>query len=455
VWGLCVGAIKSVSLRTSLSVLRMPFTSLAAQLRGKETRGPMVFILSSGVKSAAQMITALFVARLVLPQHLGTWQSISILESYFLVFSLGIPAALAREYAHSRGKRDDSEAEKTAWVGLTYCVIWASVSLAIVLGILVYSLLHSASRVTLVATVLFIFPVFIDPVITGLNDLYRGGEEFMQLGKIQLLETVYLVASVAIVAVGGWVGLFVRYASVSVMGLVLRYLWRPIPWRLAWDWEIFKRLARLGFKMLYETYIWGLVFVADRTLIVAILGKTEVGYYALALSAQTAIVIMPISLRQVITARMSFRYGQTSQANSLWRITYLPVLFNAVFLLIPVAVLYVLAGPFIRAFLPQYVPGIRATQLMLISGYFLCLQTSRSLFPALNRMLHYNILTTAMLILMWALGYVLITTYRTIDSVAFAMVVVMATYALGVNVLAYYTIRTASRSELAQIGEPV
>jgi O-antigen/teichoic acid export membrane protein len=446
--------IKTLSFRVSLGALSTPIAVLVDQLRDEETRGPMLFILSSGIKSTTQMISALIVARLVLPEFLGTWNSISILESYLLVLSLGIPNALTREYALYRGKNDSEHALRTGWVGLTSSLIWASISLIVVLAVLLYSWLTHAEQQTIVALALFTLPVSLDPIISCLNDLYRGGEEFMQLGKIQLCETVWLVASIAIVAAGGWVGLFARYASVSLVGIVLRYVWRPIPWRLAWDWTIFKRLVQLGVKMLYETYIWGLVFVADRTLIAAMLGKTEVGYYALALSAQTAIVIMPISLRQVIYARMSFRYGQTAQANSLWRVTFLPVLFNAVFLIVPVAVLYVLVDPFIHAFLPEYVPGIRAAQLMLISGYFLCLQTSRSIFPTLNRMFAYNVLTSAMLILMWVLGYILISIFESIESVALTMVIVMAVYAIGVNLLAYRTIKSVSRSEIITVGVP-
>ncbi len=439
--------IRPFAFRLSLSALRTPLLSLASQLRDSETRGPVLFILSSGIKSVTQMITALIVAHFVLPEYLGTWHSISILETYLLIFSLGIPSALAREYALHRGKSADDEALRTAWVGLSSSLIWATISLLVVAALLLYSWLTQADQKTIAALALFTLPVFLDPIVMCLNDLYRGGEEFMQLGKIQLCETIYLVISIAIVAAFGWVGLFVRYASIAAMSIVLRYIWRPVPWRLIWDWDIFKRLTHLGLKMLYETYTWGLVFVADRTLIVAVLGKTEVGYYALALSAQTAIVTMPISLRQVIFARMSFRYGQTSQADSLWRITFLPVLFNAIFLVIPVGVLLILVGPFIRTFLPQYVPGIRAAQLMMVSGYFLCLQTSRSVFPTLNRMLHYNILTSAMLILMWTLGYLMITTFRSIESIAVAMVIVMAVYALSVNLLAYYTIRMTSRGE--------
>lgn len=447
--------VRTLSPRYSLDTFRASVTALVNQLRSEESRGPMVFIISSGLKAVTQMISALIVAGIVLPEYLGTWHSVSVLAPYLLIFSLGIPMSLAREYAFYRGKGDDVQALRTGWVGITYGVVWATLNLVIVAGLLLYSYATQVDHETLIALAFFALPVFFDPINQCLNDLYRGGEEFMQLGKIQLLETVYLFASIVIVALGGWLGLFIRYASVSCVGIVLRYLWRPIPWRLSWDWTIFRRLARLGLKMLYENYVWGLVFVVDRTLIVTFLGKTEVGYYALALSAQTAIVIIPTALRQVIYARMSFRYGQTAQASSLWRMTYLPVVFNAIILLVPLGVLFVLVGPFIRAFLPQYEPGIRATQLMLVSGYLLCLQTSRSVFPTLNRMFEYNVLVSIMLVMMWALGYVLITEFKTIDSAAAAVVIVMFLHAFSTNILAYFTIKAAIKSEFALRHSPL
>jgi O-antigen/teichoic acid export membrane protein len=439
----------AVSVNRTINFFRGAWATLIGHLRDRESQGPILFVLSSAFKSVIQMATGLIATRLVLPQDIGTWQKFAILETYLLIASLGVQMALNREYAYYRGAEDDEAALRSAGVALSATVIWSLINLGFIIALLVYFGMQQSSQKTMLGLTLYTIPATFTPFFAYFTVIFRSGDEFNRLGQIQFFETFFLIVSLGLVFLGGWIGLFVRYATIPLLGVVLRYVWRPIPIQLNWDWNIFLRLVRLGLKLLVLNYVYGLLLVADRTLIATRMGTEALGYYAIALTAQTAISTLPLSLSQIIYTRMTYRYGQTGTPQSLKRITFLPVIYNAIFLIVPGIILMALLNPFITHFLPNYTSGIPAAQLMVVAGYLLCLNTSASVFSTLDRLLPYTILVTVSLGIMYVSGILATEFWGTIESIAAAKVISIAFLVVGNNILAYILIRERNEESSA------
>jgi len=431
---------------TSLqAILAEGWLSFLRRLRSRRLRGPLLYTISSFVSVFVTAVSGLIVARWVLPEALGTWHSVVVILPYLSLLSLGLPQSGGRQFAFFSGAGEQTRALEVANVAFTYTLLWSIISILITVTVMFFAWNKNSNSQTMLAFVLFLIVAGSNPFSKFLHNLYRNGKEFGKLGVIQFVESAYNFISIAFIYFGGWTGLFIRYATIALLSATLRFFFCPVPLRLQFSWSVFRSLFKMGLPRLAITVIANLFLAADRTLIVTGLGKEAMGFYALALLAERAIGVMPLSLTQIVQTHMTVRYGRTKTIKSLQRITFLPVLFNAVVLLIPTFLAILLIAPFINAFLPNYKPGIDAARLTILSGYFSSLRTSGGLFGALDRMYGYMILSSVSLCLMYLLGWIGLELYGTIESVATAKVITMAFSAISINVMAYFYISNGDR----------
>jgi O-antigen/teichoic acid export membrane protein len=383
------------------------------------------------------MGSAILVARHVLPEDIGVWKSVALIQPYLGLLELGVLKGLTRQYALHQGAGEADLALQRAQVAGAHAVARSALNVLFVLVALGVARWRGSSTKTLVALALLTLPAFAGPLWSYYEVLYRSGRHFWVLGSIQVAETLYLVASVVLVHYADWVGLFVRSASVLPIGLVLRYASRPIRFRFRWDTSALWRLSRVGLKVVLGAYIYNLLMVGDNTLIAAMLGQEALGHYSIATTVQAAMVALPTSLNRIACSHMVFRFGKTGQASSLKRLAFLPVLYSAVLLPIPMVALWFAAEPLISWLLPQYTPGAQAARWMIVTGYFMCLRSSATVFTTLNRMGEYTLLLAGALGLMYLLAWLGIRYSGTIESAAMAKAATMALLAVGVNLVAY------------------
>ncbi len=435
-----------MTIRTS-HLLRAAYTPLRNAFHDRDSSDQLAYIVFSGIKTMVQLVTGLWVARLVAPEDIGVWQGVVILQAYMAFLSLGVPASIKRAYAIHKGAGRDDLAINTAGVGLLWTLISSAISAVIVLGVMVYLWAQGYASKTMLAVMLFSIPAFFVPLMDYYESLYHGENRFRALAKVNFLSSLFLIISVGFVYAGGWVGLFARYASIPLVAVLLRRYWLAISIKLRWDRQVLLELVRFGLKVLVANYISGLLLVADRTLIATNLGSEALGLYSLALTAQTAMIILPSSFTQVIYTRMNYRYGQSGKLSSLKRLAFLPVIVNAVALIIPAIVLMILVRPTVRLILPNYVGGIPAARWMVLSGYFMMLRSSGTIFSTRDRMLPYSLLLLAALGCMYALGWIAVRQFGTIESVAIVKTITMALLALGINVQVYFYIAKSEGTE--------
>jgi O-antigen/teichoic acid export membrane protein len=411
-------------------------------LQSSEVKGPALYAVSSGINAFVLAISSLLVAKLVLPEDMGVWQGVALILSYTGFMELGVMKGLNRQYALNRGAGKDSLALEMAQTAGGYTCIWAIANTFVVLAILLFTYLHGSNDKTIVALALLSLPALAQPFNSYYEVIYRSGNDFWHLAQIQFIESAYALASVFLVYALGWAGLFVRYASLVPFGVLLRYLWRPISWHPHFDVNLLISLGKIGIKVIMGGYLYGLLLAADSTLVLARFGQKALGQYSLTSMVQTAITVLPTSLTVIVYSRMAFRFGQTGTVSSLKKLTFLPVICNAVILIIPAVILCILIRPAVEWLLPNYRQGIPAAQWMVVAGYFMCLTTSSTLFTTLNRMREYTLLIALALGLIYLTGWLAAEHWGTIESIAAANALIFAVFALGVNLLAFKFTRT-------------
>ena len=85
-------------------------------IRERHKTGNMILFTSGAslIGNVLTMISGLLVARWMLPEELGYFNSFSILTSYIILVQLGIPSGLSRELPFYMGKGQRKDVEELA-----------------------------------------------------------------------------------------------------------------------------------------------------------------------------------------------------------------------------------------------------------------------------------------------------------------------------------------------------
>jgi O-antigen/teichoic acid export membrane protein len=333
---------------------------LAAALGGgaylRETAG---FASSTFFEQGARFLTGLVVAGLLGPETWGYWFLLNLVLSYGSLLHLGVLNGMNREVpaAHGRG-----EAARAAWLER---VALGALLASIAVSALALSALSTWSRFR--ASVPLDYGALMLGLLAG-HQLYTfavtRGRSRVRFGYVSRLQTVFSLLHTAL-GIGGaaaWglkgfiVGQTLAYlGTVAVGGLFGMRLPRPT---LAWpEW---RRLVGIGLPLMLVGVAHTFFTTVDRWVIAAYLGPEALGHYSLAVMAVSATRLLPQVFAQQTYPRMAAAWSARQDAHELRRLGRRQSLLTyatAALVTVPGALIAPWA---VRAWLPEYVPGIGA-----------------------------------------------------------------------------------------------
>jgi len=163
-------------------------------------------------------------------------------------------------------------------------------------------------------------------------------------------------------------GMLIRTVSIAATTVTLMYIYRPMRVKMRMDWAALKVLLKTGVPIFGLDYMKNSCATLDRVVLANIGGPKTVGFYSLAAIASTTLGALPSSLSSYLYPRLSFKYGETGNPRSLWRIGIRFVLVGVAFTGMA-AVFARLALPrFVPAIIPKYVAGLPAAEIILMAG---------------------------------------------------------------------------------------
>ena len=210
--------------------------------------------------------------------------------------------------------------------------------------------------------------------------IFQATKRFDIVSLSTLLEAV-LAVTVGILLVW-WLGYYGLFAAVIASNLIMLAFWtargvtgrrRPaFVWRI--DRRLLRELLRFGAPMLLQGQIWLLFLTVDNLIVAALLGVRDLGYYALAVSVTSYILILPRVIGTALFPRMTERYGQTGDIASV-RPYAIAVQRLLAYALLPAVVgaAYVGVPVLIQHALPDFEPAIPAVRIMVAGTFFLAL----------------------------------------------------------------------------------
>ncbi len=319
-------------------------------------------------------ITSIAMRRFLGPFYIGVWSLFRVALDYSSYLLLGISEGVSYKIPFLTGQNNTVEEERVKNNAFNFIFL---VSLLTSAALLITALFFRKSYPPEVITGLTVlaFYVILDRACGYYMLLLRTKMNFTVLSKSIIFDAVVNLCLILLLVKNYKIyGLYLSVILLSVLNTLYIHSQAKYRIRLTFKfqgiWELIKTgspIAVLGFMD------WVLISI-DRIMIAKMIGITFVGYYSI--SIMTKGYISQLSgFGTVLYPRLLERYGKSQKIQDIQKFVITPVLINAYLMPLVLGVIYFLIPVLVKAILPKFIPGILATQILLVDMFF------RSCYP--------------------------------------------------------------------------
>jgi O-antigen/teichoic acid export membrane protein len=405
---------------------------------------PLFYAGSSVATASAQLLAGFLVIKWITPEELGLWQSVRIAQVYAFILLAGVNNGLGRELPFFLGKGNDSFAQRLAATALFCATLANGVVLLCGIGCAIAFARKGTHLVcAILAVTILIILAFYQQIFTV---TFRSKDSFKTLTKIQFAEAGLALVTVPLVYYFRYNGMLARTVVMSgIVGLLL-FVFRPMQVKMRMDWQALKLLLKTGLPIFGLDYMKNSCGTLDRVVLLRIGGVRDVGMYALAGVALQTLGTLPSSLASYIYPRMTYKYGQNGDTRALWKFGFRFVLLAVAFAGLAAACAWLILPYFVTVFVPKYLAGLRAAQIVLVAGIF---EGATIIVNALWSMKAWKLMVTYQVVssVLFALGPVLgvIIIGRSLEGVAWGATIGAAGRGVLALGLTFYGTRRTAR----------
>jgi O-antigen/teichoic acid export membrane protein len=365
--------------------------NLEPQMAGPAARKPsfvyLVGALTGGniVSSVLRMAGGLLQARYVLPDVLGLFNGIGLIQGYTRFLQLGVLNGLNRELPYYYGKGDYQRVKAFASVALAWALLLGTAVALTLCGVAGWCWLRGSrwEAAAWLANAALAFQFFYGTMY--LQSTYRTTHDFARLSILNVIQNALALGLVLLVAVLNFYGLCLRALLVGITAIVLLYAWRPIRVLPSWDWKNWVHLLIIGLPIFIVGELAQFWTTLEGTLVFEILGRRDMGLYAMVVVAGTTLEMLPLAVSQVIYPRMAEQFGRTHQLSTVLRMAVKPMLVTTAGMVPLVLLGWWLARPVTQILLPKYVGAVPAMQWALLPPLVTSLFLVNNVFNVVRR----------------------------------------------------------------------
>lgn len=341
-------------------------THLSGRLR--KNKGEIAYLAAQYSTPVVGFLVNIITMRFIEPDTLGAYKAVFIYSSYFSFLQLGVFNGLNRNLAYYKGKGEEKKIIMAASTGLVFALGVALLSLLIVF-LLFQTSLNDGSWIVKLAFIYMGLTLFINPLKTFFDALYRTGQDFKSLGKIISFENaIYLISSFLVVILG-FVGYVIQHMVRLIIGFSLRFRGKISMLSFRWDTSLIRQQINVGFLIMLNSYLYTTFFIFDEFYIANRFEKVELGYYNLARLVLFIIPIIPNSLTTIFYPKASALYGKSNDNPAVLRSFYnRALIINSLVVLPVIMILFFLIEPVTSYFLPKYINGVEYARYAMWGG---------------------------------------------------------------------------------------
>lgn len=320
------------------------------------------------------------------PTLYGLWAALNIILKYANYVHLGSQNAMSREVPYHNGRSSKEGMDKARNVGFTICLVTNLIfsSILIVIALFLWKRLAFNEALGLITIALLAF-------ITSIYVFYQASliavKRFLLISKARVIFAILsVILTLILVPHFKIYGVYIIALAISLSGLI--YLWLREPYRLSLNFDMreISKLIKIGFPIMSINFLEGTMVSIGGIAVMTLLGKTNMGYYAVAMLAGNFLMYFPDSIRIAFEPHIYQRYGETHEILELKKYLFKPTVVMSLLFPIILAFYYTACTFFIRHFLPKYIVSIYPLLIILIARFFLSFSpTAIAIITAINK----------------------------------------------------------------------
>lgn len=323
---------------------------------------------SSIFNSVLMMSSGILVARWLLPESLGLFNSFNIITSYIILIQAGVPSGLSRELPFYMGRNEVAKAEAMAAVSNYWGLMLGGACL--ILGVIgaIYFLIVQNFEYAAGSFVVGITSFQALYVTKYIKVLYRSNNDFNKLSAIEIIDAVTAFGSVYFVWKFGFYGLCVRAVLLVIVDLYFAFRWRPLKVKPKWDKPSFVHIMKVGMPIYWVANVYALMPIFQRTAILSLGGTKSLGLFTLSVVVDNAMGILKNAISSNSFPKMAAAWAKGASFMKLLRIPLKLVIFSILISAVLAAAGWYIMPYFVQKFFPNYLEGVPAAQWTLVAG---------------------------------------------------------------------------------------
>ncbi len=301
----------------------------------------------------------------------GLWTGFKIIPRYASYLHLGTRDAMRFLLPHYKARGSEEEIQRIKSTVLTASLLVNVVIACVLAACFLADGFSLEFRVGLLTMALL---VVISCLVQHLVALLRAEERFGLLGKSYYLEaTVVFIVSFPLIYFWRIYGLYASLLLTETAVLVYLLRCDPLGRRLTFSPGTFRDLLKRGGPILVSDFMIELISTSDRLLVACLLGKTQLGYYGIAVMAFAALIQVPGAAREVLEPLAMKEMTSAASKEFVDKHLLRPLVNTAFLLPYLIAIAYFAMPVAIPLVLPRYLAGVVPAQALAFGVYFLAL----------------------------------------------------------------------------------
>lgn len=310
-------------------------------------------------------------AKILGPTLYGLWSALNIILKYSTFAHIGTFNALAREIPYENGRGSTTAMDKLKDVTFTFSIMTISLFSAILttVAVFLYRRLSTNEFVGFIAIALL---AIVMTVYEFRQTSLIAIKRFVLISKAKVIFPVLsVILTLILVPTLKIYGVYIVAFTIPFLTILYLYIKEPCKLRLVFDLKEVIKLVRIGFPIMSIDFLQGTIVSIAGILVLSFLGKTDMGYYSVAMLAGNFLIYFPISLHRTFEPHIYQRYGETHDISELKKYLTKPTLVMTLLFPVLLAFYYIGVKFFVLHFLSNYAVSLYPFFIILIARFFL------------------------------------------------------------------------------------
>ena len=338
-------------------------------------RSVVPFVSISLVSNLFLTIQGIIILKLVSPEIMGIWIALQLILNYGIQCHFGILNGMSRQIPYYEGRNDTEKSLNVEYVSRFNILILTVFGLFGVFILYISNLLPKEMNLIVCSMI----------IITRLNmefyiALFKARQKFHKATLIVGCEAILMFITLPFVYFMQLEGLVLRSFVCALFLLYLSIKLNSYIFKIQKDYTLSKEIIFKGFPIMLLGFALVIYGSMDRLMIIRFLDNESLGLYSIGLAVASILSLIPAFSGQSFYPKMVEIYSADGVSKEMVKICGTASLISFFITIFAVVGIFYLLPIFVEFFLFDYMDGIDAMKVILISGLLLSISAGPNYF---------------------------------------------------------------------------